>query len=377
MKRKVDQLSDKRDEEAEGLSELEHQRLKNMQRNAEYLAELGIVGPTSFRKKAIKRKSDRKNLSTEESVNEIGLRRSRRIADIPIQVNYKESSISAESKTKTRSTMSVTQEISSELPLSTNLTVGTLVGFENESNEPEEELFTTIPSSSSSSRRDFCSENNANLSLLLGTDFLGHPCEEYGKAAIMQKSSLVNHHQIRFNKYSGVVEWQNALFLWVNIGGSQGYKNTFEANGEYISWFGGSSMHKESRIVKRLLHPMNNGLRTIKSEVNITKIDGEAIERNASLSNHSFHDNQSNNNTYYTNGLDNDDQNNNQNQEENPHTVLLFVRLEGEGYACLGRVEYVAANLETSPIEIKWRLRDYSKLYQLEYFQNLLKASLS
>lgn len=49
----------------------------------------------------------------------------------------------------------------------------------------------------------------------------------------------------KFNKYSGVAEWSNCMFLWVNIAAKGGeYLNDFLDDGRFITWYGGSKMHK-------------------------------------------------------------------------------------------------------------------------------------
>lgn len=60
----------------------------------------------------------------------------------------------------------------------------------------------------------------------------------------------------RFNKYSGVTEWANGLFLWVNVGMDNeggGYHNTFLDGGQTIVWFGGSAMKAGDESCE--LHP--------------------------------------------------------------------------------------------------------------------------
>ncbi len=47
-----------------------------------------------------------------------------------------------------------------------------------------------------------------------------------------------------FSKYSGVLEWSNCIFLWVNLEGASGYDNNFSQDGRFVTWFGGSRMHK-------------------------------------------------------------------------------------------------------------------------------------
>ena len=91
---------------------------------------------------------------------------------------------------------------------------------------------------------------------------------------------------------------------------------------------------KESRIIIRLLQPIHS------DEFNSSKQISNVIESTI-------------------------------NQSEN---ILLFVRLEGQNYCSLGRLSYVAYDLDSSPVKIKWKLLDYDKLVTCSYFQNILKA---
>lgn len=68
------------------------------------------------------------------------------------------------------------------------------------------------------------------------------PVEHYGKAAVMALSNFGNLP--RFSKYCGTLEWQNCVYLWVNIGGTSGYSNAFSEGGRHMMWYGGSKMHK-------------------------------------------------------------------------------------------------------------------------------------
>ncbi len=86
-----------------------------------------------------------------------------------------------------------------------------------------------------------CAQLNADLDYWLQTH-LCSPVEEYGKAAVMKLSTLTKVEP-KFNKYPGVIEWKNCIYLWVNVGGSTGYTNTFSEGGRYMMWYGGSKMH--------------------------------------------------------------------------------------------------------------------------------------
>ena len=71
---------------------------------------------------------------------------------------------------------------------------------------------------------------------------LGEPIAHFGKAAVM---AAANHGSApKFSKYSGVCEWNNCVFLWVNVMKKvgAGYGNTFNEEGRFMTWFGGSKM---------------------------------------------------------------------------------------------------------------------------------------
>lgn len=54
-------------------------------------------------------------------------------------------------------------------------------------------------------------------------------------------------------------------------------------------------------------------------------------------------------------------------------TVVLFARIEGENYCCLGRLQWVAIELTTSPVQFKWALVDYDQFCDTPHFQRVLK----
>ena len=60
------------------------------------------------------------------------------------------------------------------------------------------------------------------------------------------------HFHSRFSKYCGVTEWRNAIYLWVNIGGSD-YSNQFQQNERRMTWFAGNRHTDESREIKRII----------------------------------------------------------------------------------------------------------------------------
>jgi hypothetical protein len=100
----------------------------------------------------------------------------------------------------------------------------------------------------------------ANVKLFLHSDFLGKLVQSFGKAAVMAIANTTIEPSVKppfplrtpkFNKYSGVAEWQNSIFLWVNIGDNEDdndpdniYVNSFDDAGRAMVWFGGNRMTK-------------------------------------------------------------------------------------------------------------------------------------
>ena len=78
--------------------------------------------------------------------------------------------------------------------------------------------------------------------LKTGTGMLGEPLAHFGKAAVMAAANCGSAP--KFSKYSGVCEWNNCVFLWVNVMKKvgAGYGNTFNEEGRFMTWFGGSKM---------------------------------------------------------------------------------------------------------------------------------------
>lgn len=118
----------------------------------------------------------------------------------------------------------------------------------------------------------------------------------------------------RFSKYAGGLEWENAVSLFINIGGSD-YNNTFSHGGQRVSWFGGSKMHLDTPLVQRLL-----------TGAEAEEEGGEGGEGAA--------------------------------------TVLLFCREVGRetgAYVCCGRLRYVQ-HWQVHPLKFEWDLLDFDEL---------------
>ena len=99
--------------------------------------------------------------------------------------------------------------------------------------------------------------------LILGkSGLLGKMVQHTGKEHVINQCfslSATTYDQERlantklsFNKYCGVQEWSNCVFLWVNLATSDS-PNDFLLDGRQITWFGGSRMHDESPVIHKLI----------------------------------------------------------------------------------------------------------------------------
>lgn len=113
-------------------------------------------------------------------------------------------------------------------------------------------------------------------------------------------------------RYAGVVEWANAIVLWVNVDGSD-YDNLFLKGGREITWFAGSRVTGETPVLLRLLEAGREG-------------KGNGVEA------------------------------------KKKNEILLFCRLQGEPYVCMGRVAHTWYETRRHPVKVVWKLRDYEAI---------------
>jgi hypothetical protein len=72
-------------------------------------------------------------------------------------------------------------------------------------------------------------------------------------ASSSDQELLVGAH-LSFNKYSGVQQWHDCIFLWVNLGTKdKAIANEFLDGGTKITWFGGSRMVDDTPVVEKLI----------------------------------------------------------------------------------------------------------------------------
>lgn len=273
------------------LSTAEKIRLENIKRNEEFLTKVGLSPITSNIKVKVKTNNIRKKKNDRIVVEPS--RKSRRIEALPV-IKYDPKIIDTLSSIEDKN--------------------------DNDDNDNDNIIEKVQRPRAPSGPRpapssDMSRAINAQLSDVLSSN-LGQHVSDYGKAAVM---AICNGGSVpRFSKYSGVVEWKNAIFLWVNLGQDKSqYPNTFSEQGKYITWYGGSKMHEESEVIKRLI-----------------KIGQFSYKG--------------------------DDQ------------IILFVRKEGENYVCLGKLAHVDYNLDKSPVTFRWQLLNYDSLKNIEYFKSII-----
>ena len=294
------------------LSEYEVIRLRNIERNNQFLSalfsndELNKIQNIHLPRDKVKKSAAK---PMKKAVISFPTRQSSRLASLPT-ISYIENStpklvMSTGARDEAADEVDSIRDISGDLKKYLNAKF------------TDSEL---LNNDSASSRKDFCSANNADYEKFLSTELLGKPIEEYGKAAVMKLSMPSSSNtNPRFNKYSGVAEFLNCLYLWVNFSSSDAasnhdsssilfrYANSFMNNGRAMQWFGGSKMTAESRLARRLLST-------------------DAV-------------------------------------------VLLFVRVDGGNYLSLGRVQPRSCDVSLEPLAVTWELVDFDDLRESKHFQ--------
>jgi hypothetical protein len=170
--------------------------------------------------------------------------------------------------------------------------------------------------------------------------FLGKPMETFGKDFVIHNTfseaaypediqRLQGVSRLSFNKYCGVQEWKNAIYLWINLGGQNSLVNDFSSNGRRVSWFGGSKMREDSPVIQRLIHM------------------GKDTERRF--------------------------------PSRSTSRIILWCRHYDVQtkkllpYTCLGRLAYESHVSGSQPVAFTWRLIDYDSIMDIptkrEYFQ--------
>jgi hypothetical protein len=79
--------------------------------------------------------------------------------------------------------------------------------------------------------------------------------ESFALAATTEEQDRLQGSRLSFNKYCGVQEWRNSIFLWINLGNKDNNPvvNDFLEDAKQITWFGGSRMHDDSPVIHNLI----------------------------------------------------------------------------------------------------------------------------
>ena len=224
-------------------------------RNQKRLQELGLLKPleppittTSPNKGTTQRQKPRPKFLQEP------VRRSPRLSQQPGPSNYKETSIPREKqlaviRKRPRPNNSLTSNAEADPPSS----IGNCV----RSPEPSPPAINSVRSVNINTKTLVLGQNGENglLGVLLGQTGKAFVINEsFSAAASPEDQYRLVGARLSFNKYCGVQEWKNALFLWVNLGSKDDdVVNEFLDDAQRITWFGGSRMHDESPVIQKLL----------------------------------------------------------------------------------------------------------------------------
>lgn len=174
----------------------------------------------------------------------------------------------------------------------------------------------------------------------------------------------------KFSRMSGIQQWRNAVFLFINVGGND-YANIFEEEGNgddarcSVSWFAQKRQHELTPVILRLIASvtsLNNGA-SVKAKANgagkKSKSDrqGKVKERERGKGKGKG-------------GGDEEEEEEDDKEEEDgeqpptpePCEVWLFCRLPGEDYVNCGRLRYSQHWPGKYPLRFRWDLCDYREI---------------
>lgn len=101
-----------------------------------------------------------------------------------------------------------------------------------------------------------CKAMRANVARMQA-DWLGRKVQPSDGSGAYKNAAMCSlcGRQCRFNKYSGIQEFANAVALFVNVRGKTGsnYANLFLEGGRRMTWFAQNTQHAESPTIKRIL----------------------------------------------------------------------------------------------------------------------------
>ena len=300
-------------------------RAEKIARNQAKLASLGLLRPTpsatsSSPPSARRPVKSKKRLAPPKKPS-VPVRRSARRAGV--EVNYKEwsgdtvraaAAALAPKRAKTVTSSDVTNNASSATADQVVIDEGALLAAKQSAASA-----TTKPST----------KNTIIHAGATVRKYLGQELEYTGKVTVIDaaveasaEANGMSHPPggtLSFNKFSGILEWENdAMFLFVNINAPNAdVVNEFLDGGRKMTWFGGSRMHDGTTSIQNLIR------------VGRKARDGKLTDDNG---------------------------------------IILWVRMHDPNikgftpYACLGRVAYEKHAPGTRPLEFVVKLLDYEEL---------------
>ncbi|CAM9682713.1 unnamed protein product, partial [Hapterophycus canaliculatus] len=214
------------------------ERRRTMERNHRRLQELGLVGQGKARnitlvamsETALKttRRGPRTGATSAAAPVAVAVRKSLRTRSRPAPV-YTDNSVGFDDETKRG------KKKRPRTPL-----VG-LQGLALQSPPP----IASSPGPRRTASKPLPPDSSRNLECdiaMLMEHYLGRRFHSFGKAPVMELST--KSCPPRFSRMSGVTEWKNAVFLWVNVDGGTSYENLFEGNLDVLALAGNGDLSK-------------------------------------------------------------------------------------------------------------------------------------
>ncbi|KAK3286540.1 hypothetical protein CYMTET_5907 [Cymbomonas tetramitiformis] len=166
--------------------------------------------------------------------------------------------------------------------------------------------------------------------------------------ALLRGSSTPPKH----NKYSGIQEWRNSVTLFVNVRdktGEMSNSNLFLAGGRQMTWYAQPSQTEETPVIRLILDDSKIGE---DAKVNSAAPHTESWKEPAAARHNEV--------------------SSEARLRETSVPVQLFCRQDGLPYVYCGKLRLVSHDARVRPMKFIWELMDLHRLRQCEAFQELL-----
>ncbi|KAL7471659.1 hypothetical protein ACHAXS_011957 [Conticribra weissflogii] len=181
--------------------------------------------------------------------------------------------------------------------------------------------------------------------------------------------------RLSFNKYCGVQEWKNAIFLWVNIDNdasysSSGYTNVFSKGGRHMTWYGGSNMREDSPIIRKLIRVGREAASLTEGNSRDEITTATAVVEGAATATTTTTTTMTTTSKSTSSSSLSDDIIGYSTFERKPDedihaNIILWCRTYDihsrklTPYTCFGRLSYVKHEENSHPVAFEWNLLDY------------------